>query len=153
MRVPQIIAVQVVSAGAADLGNLIVQIKIDPGYRNAYFICLPKTDKAGKSEIRRDDFKGQYEDHFEIGLMDYAGALNQQGPMVEVSLFDDTWVRENKHLALTWPLLTHQKRNWSSRQAHYDHMVSSNNRAFQCRPIKVDLHETSTIQLPVVRRA
>lgn len=46
---------------------------------------------AGKSEIGRDDFIGQFDDHLEIGLMDHAGPLHRLQPMIEVSLFDDNW--------------------------------------------------------------
>lgn len=153
MRVPKRISVGVTSIDAVDLGSLIVQITIDPGHRNPYRILLPKTDSAGKSEINRDEFIGQFDDHLEIGLMDHAGPLHRLRPTVDMSLFDDSWWRENKGLALEWPLLTHESRIWSSRQQHYDYITSSNNRAFECRPARVNLHETAIVQLAVTIRA
>lgn len=154
MNVPEIVEVEVVSADVEDLSDLIVQIKIDPGYRNPYHILFPKTDRRGISEIRRDDFIGQFDDHLEVGLMDHAaGSLNQLKPLVELSLFDDSWWLENESLVLKWPLLTHERRVWSSRREHYDYVTSSTNRAFTCRPVGIDLHKPTAFRLDVSPKA
>ena len=82
-----------------------------------------------------------------MGLMDYNGTPETADPVVEVSLFDPSWLIENRKLALAWPLLEHEKERWVSREEQYNYMVNNRNSQFSCATTSVNLHETQEIVL------
>ena len=147
MEVPTLITIQIRLDQEVELSDLIVQLRVSTGHKNPYYIYFPRTDANGYAELTRADFIGQFTDHYEIGLMDYAGAPRDANPVVVISLFDNTWHKQNRHLAMAGPLLKHEKTKWRSKQEQYDYMVCSRNKHFLCRPEKVDLHELSEIVL------
>src|SRR5690348_3597606 len=112
MKVPDTIQVQVRSPVDSDLSGLIVQMKVRAGRKNPYFILFPKTDVSGRATLDRAGFLGQFTDHWEAGLMDYDGGVEDASTTVEASLFDPTWLRENRGIAMAWPLLTHESTHW-----------------------------------------
>jgi len=149
MKVPDVVRVQVRSAEPTDLSGLIVHMKVRAGRKNPYFILFPKTDASGRATMTRTDFIGQFTDHWESGLMDYDGRIEDASSTVEVSLFDATWSRENRHLAMAWPLLTHESSRWTSREQEYQYRVSCRNHLFSVRPQSVDLVTSPSFQLEV----
>jgi len=149
MNLPEIIELKIVSGDANDLSNLIVTMKIKSGRKNPYYIRFPKTDEGGSTSLVKNDLIGQFKDHWEEAVMDYDGTLETAKPVVEFSLFDSTWLEENKNAALSWPLLKHEKEKWQSRQELYDYLTSSNNRKFNCEPVNFDLSKSSQIVLEV----
>ena len=149
MLVPEKIVVRIKSNSAVPVADLIVHLRVQAGTKNPYFILFPKTNAHGTAELTRDDFVGQFKDHWESGLMDYNGSLESASPQVEAALFDPTWSIENRRLAMAWPLLAHERTKWSSRQEEYEYRVSSRNLAFSLTPTIVDLEGTPTIDLIV----
>lgn len=149
MNLPEQLVLRVEAAGNNDLSGIIVQMKVRAGRKNPYFIYFPKTDLDGVARLSREDFVGQFKDHWEIGLMDYNGTPESADPAVEVSLFNPSWLIKNRKLALAWPLLEHEKRRWSSREEQYNYMVNNRNSHFSCAAISVDLEKTPQFVLRV----
>lgn len=152
MNVPKRIAIQLTSDEEADLSGIIVKMVVTTGQKNPYLIFFPKTDSAGAATLTRKDFIGQFKDHWEAALMDHAGTPASADSRVQVSLYDPSRAIANRQLALTWPLLKHERTKWSSREEEYQSRVSSRNTDFDATPITVDLHQTHTIVLPITRR-
>src|SRR5574340_929229 len=100
MNLPEQLVLRVEAAGNNDLSGIIVQMKVRAGRKNPYFIYFPKTDLDGVARLSREDFVGQFKDHWEIGLMDYNGTPESADPAVEVSLFNPSWLIKNRKLAL-----------------------------------------------------
>ena len=151
MKVPEKIYIQLSCDKKVDLSGIILDIKITAGRKNPYYVTTPKTDKAGKSILTNEDLKGQFEDFWERALMDYDGNLEVAEPIVEVSLWDPTWYRENKGSHFAWDLLKGEKKKWKSREEEYNYKISCRNDEFEADPIRVNLHETNTISLKVKR--
>jgi hypothetical protein len=152
MLPPAKLFVRVISASAGRLDGIIVEMEIRAGRKNPYFVRFPKTDASGCAELTRADFVGQFEDHWEEGLMDYDGSVESALPTVEVRLFDPTWSRANRRLALAWPLLKNERLKWSSREEEYEDRVSCRNLEFSAEPISVDLERARVVELTVARR-
>lgn len=152
MNIPNKLSVHVISEEESDLSGIIVEMAVTTGQKNPYLIYFPKTDTAGTATLTRKNFIGQFEDHWESGLMDHAGTLASADPRVRISLYDPSWSTANKQLALAWPLLKHERTKWSSREEEYESRVSSRNADFAATPITVDLHQTHAIVLPISRR-
>lgn len=152
MNVPKMITLQVTSEEEADLSGLIVEMVVSTGQKNPYRIYFPQTDQRGTATLTRDDFAGQFKDHWESALMDHAGTLKNANPDVAVSLYDPSWSIANRDLALAWPLLTHERTKWASREEEYQSRISSRNTDFVATPVTVNLHQTNKIVLPVTKR-
>jgi hypothetical protein len=152
MRVPEQIRAHVNCAGETDLSGIIVQLTVRAGHKNRYRIQFPKTDSSGVATLTRDDFIGQFEDHWESGIMDNNGRPETAVSLVRVDLYDPQWSIDNPAAALAWPLLAHERTKWSSREEQYRYRISTRNREFAVVPIDVDLEKTSEIVLPLVRR-
>ena len=152
MNVPEKITVQLQSQSVDDLSGIIVELKVIAGRKNPYFIRFPKTDSFGRAAIGRDDFIGQFKDHWEMGLMDYDGSVESASPVVEASLFDPNWSINNPKLALAWPLLAHERAKWSSREQEYASRISCRNPLFAAETARVDLSESPQISLQIEPR-
>lgn len=152
MHVPEDIRVQVHSAGTSALDGLIVQITVRAGRKNPYQILSPKTDESGCVAIIRDDFIGQFTDHWQLGLMDYDGSIETAGSDVLVDLFDPTWYLENPKLAQAWPLLKHESTKWRSRQDQYVYVTTCRNLNFTARPIRANLELGNLLSLEVTQK-
>ena len=135
-----------------DLSGFIVELTVTAGRKNPYRIYFPKTDCSGVATLTRDDFVGQFKDHWEAGLMDHTGTPETADSLVRVGLYDPQWSISNPDAALAWPLLTHERTKWSSREEQYRYRTSSRNAEFVAPPIDVDLEKTNDIVLPVERR-
>ena len=152
MKIPERVRVRVHGEGEADLSDLIVELIITAGHKNPYRIYFPKTDQMGSATLTRDDFLGQFRDHWEAGLMDHDGTPEAATSLVRVALYDPRWSIENADAALAWPLLTHERTKWSSRDEQYRYRTSTRNTKFLASPVDVDLEKTNDIALPVKRR-
>jgi hypothetical protein len=152
MRLPATISVRLHSEDANSLHDLIVQMKVVAGTKNPRFILFPKTDDAGFAQLSAEDFQGQFDDHLESGLMDYNGDVSGASPIVELSLFDVAWSRENRDLALAWPLLRHERSKWQSRAQEYEYRISCRNADFIAAPVSANLSESSHLSLVVRTR-
>src|SRR5262245_32136036 len=115
------------------------KLKVRSGRKNSYSIRFPKTNASGKAEIIREDFVGQFTDHWDFALMDYDGTIESASPVVEASLFDACASVEHRIEILAWPLLKHERTKRSSRQEEFEYRVSCRNAQFVARPVTVDL--------------
>ena len=149
MKLPEKIYLEIKSKKETELEDLIVQLNVRSGRKNPYHIFLPKTDKDGRAIISKDDFKGQFEDHYGTGLMDYDGSIETAKPEVEVSLFDPAWMIENKKLALAWPLLKNEKPKWKSRQEKYNYMISCRNPKFRMKQFLFNIEKLNCISVNI----
>lgn len=84
-----------------------------------------------------------------MALMDFDGTLESADPNVEILLMSTTWLKENRDLALAWPLFKHEKKHWDTRQSKYEYTISNRNSEFTCAPLKVDLHKMNRISLNI----
>ena len=71
MILPSEIRVKASCNGSHDLSGIIFQLRVRSGSKNPYHIYFPKTDSTGVAIISSEDFRGQFTDHYEMGLMDY----------------------------------------------------------------------------------
>ncbi|HEV7767315.1 MAG TPA: hypothetical protein VGQ76_20100 [Thermoanaerobaculia bacterium] len=152
MRIPEQIRVRVECENEIDLSGLIVELTVTAGQKNPYRIYFPKTDWSGVATLTRDDFVGQFRDHWEAGLMDHDGTPETADCLVRVGLYNPQWSIENPDTALAWPLLTHEHTKWSSREEQYLYRTSTRNIEFVVSSIDVDLERTNNIILPVKRK-
>jgi hypothetical protein len=152
MNIPEHITARVANSDETDLSGLIVELMVTTGRKNPYRIYFPKSDVSGLATLTRDDFIGQFTDHWEAGLMDHTGTPESADSTVRVALYDPSWSLENRDAALAWPLLKHERTKWSSREEQYRYRTSSRNPEFLVSPIMVDLGETNDIVLPVQRK-
>src|SRR6266487_2709865 len=98
------------------VGDLIVQMKVIAGDKNPYYIEFPKTDASGMASLRREEFVGQFRDHWDQGLMDFNGTPESAQPEVEVGLYDPTPIIRDPQVSLVWPLFAYESTRWSSRR-------------------------------------
>ena len=153
MKLPEKIYLQVTNKKGMKVKDIIVQLKVRSGTKNPYYIFFPKTNEDGESILSQNDFSGQFEDHFETGLMDYNGSIETANPEVEVSLFDPTWMKQNKKLAMAWPLLKNEKSKWYSREEQYSYMVSCINLKFKLKAVMFNIEESNHIVVNVENKA
>ena len=141
MRVPETISIQLQCQDAVDLSGIICEIEIAAGSKNLYYIVFPKTDQNGRSSLSADDVKGQFEDHWEQGLMDYNGTLDSASPMVAVRLHNRKQAASAEKTLRAWPLLKGQISKWRSRAEQVDYLLSSRNDLFHMRLIYWNLEK------------
>ena len=115
MNLPGRIAITVKRSDGTPVEGVIATMTVKSGTKNRYHIDFPQTNEAGHSTISEAEFRGQYEDHWEQGLMDYNGTIEDAAPSITVSLFDTNRLRENRRLAEAWPLLKNEIGKWADR--------------------------------------
>lgn len=152
MNIPGRVTVHVIGTGYGDLRGIIVELIVTTGRKNPYRIYFPKTDSLGVATLTRDDFIGQFTDHWEAGMMDHSGTPESAESTVRVGLYDPSWSLETRDAALAWPLLKHERTKWSSREEEYRYRTSSRNPELLASPTPVDLEKTSDIFLPLERK-
>src|SRR5207248_2835791 len=108
MKLPERISLQIFCRSAIDLSGLIAELIVSSGDKNPYRIYFPKTDNFGKTTLTRNDFIGQFRDHWESGLMDHTGDIDSADAIVQVDLYDPRWSLQNRDRALAWPLLSYE---------------------------------------------
>jgi hypothetical protein len=149
MKLYKELILQVKSNKKCDLSDLIVMMKISAGTKNPYFISFPKTDKYGSSILRKEEIIDQFMDHLEMGLMDYNGTIENANNIVEVHLLDTEKLLKNKKELLSWPLLTHERKTWKTREEELKYRLSSRNKMFFAESTNVNLKHTNRILFTV----
>jgi hypothetical protein len=149
MKLPENIYLQITNKKGTKVKDIILQLKVRSGTKNPYYIFFPKTDENGESTLSQNNFIGQFEDHFETGLMDYNGSIQLANPEVEVSLFDPTWMKENKKLSLAWPLLKNEKPIWKSREEKYNYMISCTNPKYKMKTFMSNIEDSNQIVVTI----
>jgi hypothetical protein len=151
MNLPSLVSLRLTCPTAANLADLIVGMKITAGHKNPYYINFPKTDALGRSAISEASIRGQFEDHWAEGLMDYSGTLATASQRVIFHLFDPAAMRRSLAVIRAWPLLPYETTVWCSRQEFIDYHLSSRNEQFQLVETAVVLPETGEVNLAVAR--
>ena len=151
MTLPPQIELRARCADAPDLSGIILEMQITAGSKNPYRILFPKTTHDGRTLLSAVDVAGQFTDHWEMALMDYNGALDDAVDVVTLRLFDPAPVREHYAELLAWPLLTHERDRWDSRQQFLDYLLSCRNEQFAFAGISMRLPESALIYLPLNR--
>ena len=139
MILPPRIVLQATSGGGVPAVELIVQMTLSTGRKNPYDILFPKTDANGVSELRAEDVRGQFTDHWQAGLMDHSGTIEEASQDVQMSLFDVAALRGRTALALAWPLLRYESAVWASRQEQIDYLLSCRNEEFLLAPRAMEI--------------
>ena len=127
MELPSTIKLIVKGEPSSDVSNLIFSLVVTSGHKNKYHIHFPKTSSKGIAELTCEDFKGQFEDHWESGLMDYDGTLESANQEAEIELFNKEQFERSLSTDLAWPLLKNEKGKWKSRKEVADHFLSCGN--------------------------
>jgi hypothetical protein len=151
MTLPPRIELRARCADAADLSDLIFEMQITAGSKNRYRVLFPKTARDGRSLLSADDIAGQFTDHWEMALMDHNGTLADALEMVTLRLFDPVSVRKHYDDLLAWPLFTHERSRWKSRQEFLDDLLSCRNEQFTFPGLSVRMPESASIYLPLNR--
>jgi hypothetical protein len=152
MTLPSIIALKVDCREGGDLSGLIFQMRVTAGTKNLFYICFPKTSVDGTTSMTAEDFRGQFADHYEMGLMDYNGTVETAGDLVGIMLFDPRPMIKHREELLHWPLLKHERTVWGSRRERMDYFLSCRNREFYFFEESVRIPEDGVIRLTVGRR-
>jgi hypothetical protein len=147
MKLPDEITVSAKCSDGTPVGRVILTLKVRSGTKNPYFIDFPMTDDLGFASISSADFRGQYEDHWEQGLMDYNGRIEDASPLVDVALFDTIRLRSNRRLAAAWPLLKNEIGRWTDRDQKIDNYLSSENERYTLQPFIHNLEASDHIEI------
>ena len=134
MILPSRIVLQATSGNGVPAAGLIFQMTLSTGRKNPYDIVFPKTDALGVTYIGAEDAKGQFTDHWQAGLMDHTGTIEEASQQVRVTLFNVAALRARTEQALAWPLLKHERTAWASRQEKVDYLLSCRNEGFTFTP-------------------
>ena len=151
MTLPPQIELRAKCTEVSDLSDIIFEMQITAGSKNPYRILFPKTTADGRSALSGSEVAGQFQDHWEMALMDYDGTLDQAAELVTLRLFDPALVRERYNELLGWPLFTSERRRWKSRREFLDDLLSCRNEQFTFSGISVRLPESALIYLPLHR--
>jgi len=149
MELPDNISVQVIDNSGKGVEGAIIELKVVAGTKNPYTILSPKTDKSGSTQISKSDFIGQFEDHWEMGLMDYNGNIETANNNIEIYLYNPEWAIENKDSCMAWPLLKNEIPLWSSREEKYEYITSCNNSKYKAKNQTVNISDSNNITVKV----
>lgn len=152
MIVPDRIVAHVRCEDGGDPSDLVLQLTVQSGHRNPYRILMPRSELSGRTELSRDDFVGQFKDHWEAAIMDHNGTPESAEPVVTVTLFDQMQFLASEELLLAWPLFTHERKRWRSREQWFGYYASCRNREFVGTRASADLGNSPEF-VYVVRRA
>lgn len=152
MTLPAEIRIQAGCLGNADLSELIFQLTVHSGTKNPFHIYFPKTNSNGLAVLSADDFRGQFSDHFEMGLMDYNGAIETAHERTTLALFDPAKMAQNRASLAVWPLLRHERSQWPSREARLEYLLSTRNDLFVLSPQKIELPTDGPISVTIEHR-
>jgi hypothetical protein len=150
MNLPESITLKVVDArtGMA-VREILFGVRVQAGRKNDYHILFPKTDVNGEACLVSDDFRGQFEDHWESGLMDYDGSVSSANPVVTLYLFDVGRYRAMSERILAWPLLKNEGGKWKSRKEKFEYISSCRNAEFRSFETQVNLEENRRIEIKI----
>jgi hypothetical protein len=139
MILPSRIVLRATIGNCIPVAGLIFKMTLSTGRKNPYDILFPKTDVLGVSGIEAEDARGQFTDHWQAGLMDHSGTIEEASQHVQVTLFDVAALRGRTAQALAWPLLRHESTAWTSRREKVDYLLSCRNERFTFTPRMMEL--------------
>ena len=131
----------VICDGEPDLSDIIVELHLQSGTKNPYYIGFPKTDPDGRASLSRAEVVGQFEDHWESGLMDYNGDLDTANPIVTVHLPDLPPSQSDLDALRAWPLLKNERKRWTTREDMIQECLTCRNYLFTARTMSLNLEE------------
>lgn len=128
---PDALQLTIRSEPPADVASLIFAMDVFAGRKNTYVICFPKTSSDGIATLSAADFRGQFRDHLESGLMDYDGTIESADQHVRLQLLDPAAFRRNIAALRALPLLPHEREQWRSREEQIEYVLSCRNAEFE----------------------
>jgi hypothetical protein len=152
MKLPPTITLNVDCPEGGDLSGLIFKIRVTAGSKNPFYIYFPKTLVNGSTCVTEEDFRGQFNDHYEMGLMDYNGSIETAGDTVGIELFDPRPMLERRQELSRWPLLKHERKVWRSRGEFMDYFLSCSNQEFYFFEQSAHIPQNGVIHLTVGRK-
>ena len=152
MTLPPIITLKVDSPEGGDLSGLIFSMRVSSGTKNLYCIYFPKTSADGTARLTAEDFRGQFTDHWEMGLMDYNGTVETAGDLVGIELFDPRPMAKGREDLSHWPLFKHERTVWKSRHDMVDYFLSCRNQEFYFFEQSARIPQDGAIQLTVGKK-
>jgi hypothetical protein len=132
-----------------NVSGIIFELEVKSGTKNRYSIIFPKTDNHGVAQLTSKEFRGQFEDHWEEGLMDHNGTIETAIPPVTMKLLKKDRIEQNLPLLRAWPLLKNEKMWWRSREEKLQYWLSCRNDQVYMRPIKWQIEKNSDIEVEV----
>jgi hypothetical protein len=127
-------------------------MRVTAGSKNLFHIYFPKTSAEGTTSITAEDFRGQFADHYEMGLMDYNGSVETARDLVGIELFDPGPMKKRQAELSCWPLFKHERTIWRFRQERIDYFVSCRNSEFCFFERSTRIPEDGMIHLTVSRK-
>jgi hypothetical protein len=152
MTLPSVITLNVSSPDGGDLSGLIFQLRVTSGTKNLYYIYFKKTSADGTTCLTSEDFRGQFNDHVDMFIMDYNGSIESASNLVGVNLFDPTAMSNNRQELSRWPLSKHERAVWDSKKAKIDYFLSSRNKDYYFFEESVRIPPDGLIHLTVGRK-
>jgi hypothetical protein len=71
MKLPNTLTIRAKGTSGMDVSGIIFVITVFSGTKNPYYIMFPMTDARGIARLTSEQFRGQFEDYSDEGLMDY----------------------------------------------------------------------------------
>lgn len=152
MKLPPVLTLKVDCPQGGDLSGLIFEMRVTSGTKNLYHIYFPKTSADGMACLTAEDFRGQFNDHGDMFIMDYNGTVETAGDSVGIKLFDPQLLLKQRDNILRWPLSKHERTVWESRQEKVDYFVSCHNPEFYFFEESVRIPLDGVILLTVGRK-
>jgi len=142
VQLPVSVELLIICDQSVGIENLIVGMEVTAGRKNPFRIYFPKSDSLGKARLTDADFRGQFTDHYESGLMDYDGSIESAHDRIRLHLFDPEMMRGSMDTVQAWPLLRHERAKWKSRQEVIDYFLSCRNNLFKAKQQYVSITQS-----------
>jgi hypothetical protein len=149
MKLPDIITIRAKGKLGIDLSGIIFELCVTSGTKNRYYIIFPKTNAQGVAQLTSEEFHGQFEDHWEEGLMDYNGTVETAVPTVTVQLLEKSRIEQHLHLLRAWPLLKNERKCWKSREEKLQYWLSCRNDQVYMHPTSWQIESTFEIEVEI----
>lgn len=127
-------------------------MQVTAGTKNPFRIHFPKTLADGTTSMTAQDFRGQFNDHFDQGIMDYDGSIENANDIMRVNLFDLRPIMRLQKELSCWPLFTHERTVWKSRKERVDYLLSCRNQEFYFFEQTAVIPEDATLRLTVGKK-
>jgi hypothetical protein len=152
MKLPDTLTIRAKGTPGTDVSGIIFELTVVSGTKNRYYIILPKTDSGGIACLTSQQFRGQFEDHWEAGVMDYNGTVDTAIPTVTVRLLEKNRIEQNLHVLRAWPLLKNERKWWNSREEKLQYWLSCRNDRMSMQPTSWQIENSFDIELEVRAR-
>jgi hypothetical protein len=149
MKLPNTLTVRAKGTPGMDVSGIIFELTVASGTKNPYHIIFPKTDARGVARLSSEQFRGQFEDHWENGLMDYNGTVDSAIPTIIVQLLEKSRIRHNLHILRALPLLKNERQWWSSREEKLQYCLSYRNDQLAMEPTLWEIENRSDIEVEI----